>query len=85
MKEEKKCTSNVINQPIRLTILAMEGDRCIGSSVQIGHFRVVCLVTWPLNASEAGDDLVVIQTSLIFSFKWHLVSIRTTWFTQQKQ
>ena len=47
---EKKCTCNVLNQPIILTILALEGARRIGSSVQIGHFRVVCLVTWPLNA-----------------------------------
>ena len=24
----------------------------------IDHFTVVCLVTWPLNQSEAGVDLV---------------------------
>ena len=28
------------------------------------HFTVVCLVTWPFNGSEAGVDLVLIQTSL---------------------
>ena len=29
----------------------------------IVHFTVVCLVTWPLSRSEAGGDLVLIQTS----------------------
>ena len=31
---------------------------------EIDHFTVVCLVTWPLNGSEAGGDLVLIQTLL---------------------
>ena len=31
------------------------------------HFTVVCLATRPMNASEAGGDLVLIQTSLLFS------------------
>ena len=30
------------------------------------------------NASEARGDLVLIQTSLLFSFKWQLVSVRKT-------
>ena len=29
------------------------------------HFTVVGLVAWPLNGSEAGGDLVLIQTSLL--------------------
>ena len=29
-------------------------------------FTVLCLVTWPLNESEARVDLVMIQTSLLF-------------------
>ena len=33
----------------------------------IDHFTVSCLVAWPLNESEAGGDLVLIQTSLLFS------------------
>ena len=33
----------------------------------IDHFTVVCLVAWPLNESEAGGDLVLIETSLLFS------------------
>ncbi len=33
----------------------------------IVHFTVLCSsVTWPLNGSEAGGDLVLIQTSLPF-------------------
>ena len=31
----------------------------------IGHFTVVCSVSWPLNGSEAGVDLALIQTSLL--------------------
>ena len=35
----------------------------------IDHFTVVCSVTWPSNGSEAGDDLVLIQTSLLLLCK----------------
>ena len=35
----------------------------------LGHFTVVCLVPWPLNRSEAGGDLVLLQT-LFFICKW---------------
>ena len=35
----------------------------------IDHFTFVDLVTWPLNGSEAGVDLVLIQTSLLFLCK----------------
>ena len=31
------------------------------------HFTVSCLVAWPLNESEAGGDLVLIETYLLFS------------------
>ena len=53
--------------------------------MQIGHFTVVCLVTWPLTGSEAGGDLVLIQTLLLFICKCKLVSMRTTWLTCEKQ
>ena len=36
----------------------------------IDHFTVVCSVTWPLNDSEAGVDLVLIQISLLLSCKY---------------
>ena len=35
----------------------------------IDHFTVLGLVTWPLNVSEAGVDLVLIQTSLLLLCK----------------
>ena len=41
----------------------------------VDHFTVVCLVAWPLNESEAGVDLVLIETLLLFVCKWHENSI----------
>ena len=38
-------------------------------SETIGHFTVVCLVSWPWIESEAGVDLVLIETSLLFLCK----------------
>ena len=35
----------------------------------IDHFTVVGLVTWPLNGSEAGVELVLIQTALFLLCK----------------
>ena len=32
----------------------------------IDHFTVLCLVAWPLNESETGVDLVLIETCLLF-------------------
>ena len=37
--------------------------------VTIDHFTVVSLVTWPWIVSEAGVDLVLIETSLLFICK----------------
>ena len=37
--------------------------------ITIGHFTVVSFVTWPLSESEAGGDLVLIQTLLLFTCK----------------
>ena len=43
-------------------------------------------MTWPLDGSEAEGDLVLIQISLLLSFKCtYVVSIRTICFTEQKQ
>jgi len=33
------------------------------------HFTVVCSGNWPLNGTEAGGDLALIQTSLLLSCK----------------
>ena len=30
------------------------------------HVTVACLVAWPLNESEAGGDIVLIETFLLF-------------------
>ena len=32
----------------------------------IDHFTVACLVAWPSNESEAGGDIVLIETFLLF-------------------
>ena len=36
------------------------------SDLSIGHLTVVCEVTWSWILSEAGGDLVMIQTTLLF-------------------
>lgn len=52
---------------------------------QIVYFTVVCWVSKPLSGSKAGVDLVLIQTLLLFICKHKLVSVRTTWFSCEKQ
>ena len=50
----------------------------------IDHFTAVCLVAWPLNDSEAGVGLVLIETSLLFSGNFLLIiliSMKTTSLT----
>ena len=49
----------------------------------IDHFTVVCLVTWSLNGSEAGVDLVLIQTSLFYCAN-HVVLMLTSWHLHKK-
>ena len=44
-------------------------------------FTVVCSVAWPLNESEAGLDLVLSETSLLFLCKFPLISVRTASIT----
>ena len=48
---------------------------------KIDHFTVVCLVVWPLNESEAGVDLALIGTSMLFICKFLLISMRTASLT----
>jgi len=45
----------------------------------------VCLVAWPSNGDEAGGDLALIETSLLFLCKLALISMRTTSLTQEKR
>ena len=47
----------------------------------IDRFTVVCLVAWPLNESEVGVNLVLIETSLLFIWKFLLISMRTASLT----
>ena len=47
----------------------------------IVHFTVVCLVTWAMNESEAGVDLVLIEPLLLFLRKFLLISMPTTSLT----
>ena len=49
--------------------------------ITMDHFTVVCLVAWPLNESEAGVDLVFIETSLLLLCKFLLISPRTASLT----
>ena len=48
---------------------ALVSHRTCVASTLIDHFTVVSLATWPLNGSEAGGDLALIQTSLLLSCK----------------
>ena len=34
-------------------------------NLSIDHFTIVSLVAWPLNESDAGGDLALIETSLL--------------------
>ena len=56
---------------------------CLTSpTLQKSPFYSCVLSYLATNASEVGGDLALIQTSLLFSCKCQLVSIRTTWFAQ---
>ena len=44
----------------------------------------MCLLTWPLNESEAGVDLVLMETSLLFLCKLLLISLTTASLTKEK-
>jgi len=53
---------------IQMFIFLLKGQRwrqTVRSFLYLEHFTVVCSVTWPLNGSEAGGDLVLIKTSLL--------------------
>ena len=45
------------------------GIRSMNFNKSIAHFTVVCLVTWPLSGIEAGVDLVLVKTLLLFTCK----------------
>ena len=45
------------------------------------HFTVVCLVALPSNESEAGVDVVLIETSLLLLCRFLLISMKTASLT----
>ena len=51
----------------------------------IGNFTIVCIFAWPLNKSEAGVELVLIETQMLFLCKFLLISIRTASLIEEKQ
>ena len=57
------------NQPLDLLTLVILNP--------IDHFTVGCLGAWSLNENEAGGDLVLIETSLLFLCKLLSISMRT--------
>ena len=48
-------------------------------------FMVVSLISWPLNESEAGGDLVLIETPVLFLCKLLSMSMRTASLTKEKR
>ena len=70
--------SHIPYRNTRLTHMLQDTIGNVSINNTIGHFTVVCSVAWPLNDSEAGGDLALIQTSLLFSCKCKPVSITTT-------
>ena len=50
-------------------------------SPSIDHFTVVSLVAWLLNEREAEIDLALIETSLLFLYKFLLISMRIAYLT----
>ena len=56
-------------QKIKDSWFKVEQKQLNSTCVEIDHFTVAGLVTSPLNGSEAGVDLVLIQTSLLLLCK----------------
>ena len=67
------------------TRVNLEVNAQCGFFLEIGHFTVVYFVTWPWIRSEAGVDLVLIQTSVLLICKCKVVSIRTACSAYEKQ
>ena len=58
---------------------------CIRDRDTIDSFTVACLVARPLNESEAGGDLVLMENSLLFLYEVLLISMRTASFIKENQ
>ena len=58
--------SCVFRKELRFQISSALCGRYLKSCIlQIYHVTVICSVSWPLNGSEAGEDLVLIKTSAV--------------------
>ena len=56
-------------------------NRGCSLSMDAAYTGTFTVVAWPLNESEAGVDLVLIETSLLFICKFLLISMRTASLT----
>ena len=54
LSRQNSCSSSFSFLDLKLSVISLD------------HFTVVSLVAWPLNESEAGGDLALIETSLLF-------------------
>ncbi|XP_015749283.1 PREDICTED: uncharacterized protein LOC107329066 [Acropora digitifera] len=75
-----KIQANDPDSDARFDVVNLRED---GQHKVIDHFTVLCLVAWPLDESEDGVDLVLIETSLLFVSILR-ISMITTSITQQK-
>ena len=64
----KKSQTGVVNWCVHCSfpLNSHKGKTKSDVFILIGHFTVVCLVAWPLNEGEAGVDLALIETFLLF-------------------
>ena len=70
-------TSELANQRARKVLFTLVVYTKVPSSV-------VCSLAWPLNGSEAGGDLVLMQTSLLFFCVSEVVLMLTSWHLNEK-
>ena len=65
-ERERIFTSERLDHTSNCLLERFSVEFCTTKTKPIGHFTVVCSVTWPLNASEAGVDIALLRTSLLF-------------------
>ena len=51
----------MVAQESDITSVAFTHNNRGCTDIRIGHFAVVCLVTRPMNANEAGGDLALME------------------------
>ena len=63
--DDRVALASVFKEWERDTADNTKASHLTSHNLPIDHFTVVCLMTRPLDGSEAGVDLVLIQTSLL--------------------